>query len=164
MKLPISVLLLLVSQMAVSQDRIVEAYLELFVRAAGERKNVFVIFSSDNCGWCRVFEMYHKSPEVKKILEKNYLFKTIDITDPESESRALWAQYDFIGVPAWRIYSSDKILLFNGIREDGEQMGYPLSQPGQDVYIDVIRSTSRRIKRKELLTLRKMILYCDEHY
>jgi hypothetical protein len=59
----------------------VDAYPELFARDAEERKSVFIIFSSEFCGWCRVFDMYHASPEVKRIQGKDYLFKTIDITD-----------------------------------------------------------------------------------
>lgn len=164
MKLLITALFLLVFHPYQSQDRIVELYPELFVKAAEERKNVFVIFSSDYCGWCRVFDMYHATSEVKEILDKNYLFMTIDISDPESESRDLWKHYDFMGVPAWLIYSSNKELLINGKLDDGEQVGYPLSQPGQDFYIEAIRRSSRHIKRKQLQVLRERIVYCDENF
>ncbi len=164
MKLLIAVLLLLVVYQLQSQDRIVEAYPELFVTAAEERKNVFIIFSSDYCGWCRVFDRYHESPEVKSILEKRYLFQIIDITDPESESRELWKHYDFMGVPAWLIFSYNKELLFNGKLDDGEQVGYPLTQPGQDFYIEAVRKSSRHISKKQLLVLREKIVYCDEHF
>lgn len=164
MKLLIPALLLLVFNPLLSQDRIVETYPEIFVRATEERKRVFVIFSSEYCGWCRVFDMYHASPEVKEILEKDYLFKTIDITDPESESRDLWKHYDFIGVPAWLIYSADKEILCNGKLDDGEQVGYPLSQPGQDFYLDAIKSNSRHIRKKHLVVLREKIVYCDENF
>jgi len=164
MKLLAAAVLLLVFQSAVPQERIVDAYPEVFTWAAREAKNVFVVFSSDNCGWCILFDRYHASPEVKKILEKDFLFQRIDITDPESESRDLWARYDFMGVTAWLIYSSNKQLLSNGKLDYGEQIGYPLSQPGQDAYIDAIQRNSRHIRKKELLVLREMIVYCEEHY
>ena len=164
MKLLITALLVLVFHPLLSQDRIVEAYPEVFVRASEERKSVFFIFSSDYCGWCRVFDKYHATPEVKKILGKDYLFKIIDITDPESESRDLWEHYDFMGVPAWLIFSSDKEMISDGRTENGEQVGYPLSPASMDAYIDAIRSSSRHIKKKQLLVLREKIVYCDEHF
>mgnify|MGYP001820151963 CR=1 FL=1 len=164
MKLLLPAIFLLLFHSLLSQERIVEEYPDIFVRAAEERKSVFFIFSSDFCGWCRVFEMYHASPEVKKILEKDYLFETIDITAPESESRDLWKHYEFIGIPAWLIFSSDKEMISDGRNEDGEPLGYPLSPGSMDAYIDAIKRSSRHIKKKQLLVLREKIVYCDESY
>jgi hypothetical protein len=168
MKRLFPVLFLLLSQALLppallSQDGIVEAYPEIFVKAAEEQKNVFIVFSHQNCGWCRVFDRYHETPEVKEILEKNYVIEIIDITDSESKT-ALWKQYDFIGVPGWLIYSSDKELLSNGKMEDGEQVGYPLEPEGMEMYINAISETSRHVSKKELRVLRKKIVYCDKHY
>jgi hypothetical protein len=163
MKLFFPVVFLLLSQALLSQDRLVEAYPEVFARAAKEHKNVFFIFSHERCGWCRVFDRYHELPEVKEILEKNYLFEVIDITDSEPET-ALWEHYNFIGVPAWLIYSSKKELLFEGKSEEGKPVGYPIEPEGMDVYIDAIRKSSRRINKKQLQVLREKIVYCDEHY
>ncbi len=163
MKLLFPALFLLFSQAMLSQDWLVEAYPEIFERAAREQKNVFFIFNHENCGWCRVFDRYHEQPEVKEILEKNYLFEVIDITDSEP-GKKLWEHYGFKGGPAWLIYSSDKELLYTGKMEDGEQVGYPLEPDGMDVYINAIRNSSRHINKKQLRVLRKKIVYCDKHY
>ena len=161
MKMLIPVIMLLFSQAILSQERIVEEYPEIFVRATEERKSVFFIFSHERCGWCRVFDNYHASPEVSEILNKDYLFLTIDITESEP-AKELWEHYNFMGVPAWMIFSSKKELLSDGRLENGEQIGYPLEQAGMDVYIDVIRRTSRHINKKQLLVLREKIVYFDE--
>ena len=87
----------------------------------------------------------------------------IDITESES-GKELWEHYNFMGVPAWMIYSSDKELLSVGKNEDGEQVGYPLEPAGMDVYINAIRKSSRRINKKQLQMLREKIVYCDKHY
>jgi len=163
MKLLIPALLLLIFHPLLSQDAIVEAYPEVFVRAAEERKSVFIIFSSDYCGWCRVFDKYHELPEVKEILEKDYLFEMINISESDS-AKELWEHYDFIGVPGWLIFSSDKVLLSVGKREDGEQVGYPLEPAGMDVYIEAVRKSSRHINKKKLQVLREKIVYCDENF
>lgn len=159
----IPVLFLLLSQALLSQERIVEAYPEIFDRAAKERKNVFFIFSSDYCGWCRVFDKYHDLPEVKEILKKDYLFEMINISESES-GKELWEHYNYLGVPAWMIFSSNKKLVSNGKTENGEQIGYPLEPAGVDAYIDAIRRSSRHIKKKQLQLLCEKIVYCNEHF
>lgn len=161
MKMLIPVIMLLFSQAILSQERIVEEYPEIFVRATEERKSVFFIFSHEHCGWCRVFDNYHASPEVSEILNKDYLFLTIDITESEP-AEELWKYYNFKGVPAWLIFNSKKELLSDGRLENGEQIGYPLEPAGMDMYIDVIRRTSRHINKKQLLVLREKIVYFDE--
>lgn len=163
MKLSYLVLLLSLSQALLSQDRIVEAYPDVFEKAVKERKNVFIIFSHERCGWCKIFDIYHETPEVKKILEKNYLFETIDITDSEPLTE-LWEHYNFIGVPAWLIYSSDKELLFNGKNDEGKVLGYPLEPDGMELYINAIRNSSRRINEKQLQVLRDKIVECDKNF
>jgi len=100
-----------------SQDKIIEEFPEIFVRAAVEQKSVIFIFDHPNCGWCRVFDNYHASPEVKEILDPEYLIQKIDISESES-GKELWEHYNFVGVPAWRIYSSDKELISDGREEN----------------------------------------------
>jgi len=163
MKRVFPVLFLFLSQALLSQERIEDVYRDVFLRAGKEHKSVIFIFSHENCGWCRVFDRYHELPEVKKILEKNYLIEIIDITDSESNKK-LWEQYKYIGVPAWIIYRSDQELISDGKKEDGEQVGYPLEPDGMDVYISAIRNSSRRISEKQLQVLREKIVYCDKHY
>ena len=160
MRLLIPALFLMVLQPIMSQERIVEEYPEVFVRATEEQSSVFFIFSHENCGWCRVYDRYHESLEVKEILDKDYLFQTIDITESES-AKELWEHYKFIGVPAWMIFSSKKELLSVGKDENGEQVGYPLEPAGMDVYIDAIRRSSRHINEQQLLVLREKIVYFD---
>ncbi len=146
-----------------SQDKIVEEFPEVFVRAAEEQKSVIFIFDHPNCGWCRVFDNYHASPEVKEILDPEYLIQKIDISESES-GKELWEHYNFVEVPAWRIYSSDKELISDGREENGEQIGYPLSPDSMDAYIKVIKDSSRHINKKQLDVLREKIVYCDEHF
>lgn len=160
MRLLIPALFLVALQTLMSQERIVEEYPEVFIRATQEQRSVFFIFSHERCGWCRVFDRYHESPEVKEILDKDYLFQTIDITESES-AKELWEHYKFIGVPAWMIFSSKKELLFVGKHENGEPVGYPLEPAGMDFYIDAIRGSSRHISEQQLLVLREKIVYFD---
>ena len=163
MRVIFGLLFFLVFQAVCSQDKLVEEFPQVFALAAEEHKSVMIIFDHPNCGWCRVFDNYHASPEVKEILDQDYLIEKIDISESES-GKKLWEHYNFVGVPAWRIYSSDKELISDGREENGEQVGYPLEPAGMDVYIEAIRKSSRHINKRQLGVLREKIVYCDEHF
>jgi hypothetical protein len=163
MKALLMVLFLLVFQTVRSQERLVEEFPDVFVTATEEQKSVIFIFDHPNCGWCRLFDNYHALPEVKEILDPEYLIQKIDISESET-AMSLFEHYKFFGVPAWRIFSSDKELLSDGRLENGELVGYPLEPANMDFYIDAIRRTSRHIKKRQLLVLREKLVYCDEHF
>ena len=163
MKVLSVILCLLVFQTVLSQDRLVEEFPDVLVTAAEEQKSVIFIFDHPNCGWCRLFDNYHALPEVKEILDPEYLIQKIDISESES-NRELFDHYNFMGVPAWMIFSSDKELLSDGRLENGELVGYPLEPANMDFYIEAIRRTSRHIKKRQLLVLREKLVYCDEHF
>ena len=156
-------LFLLLFQALGAQEKIVEEYPDVFVKAVEEKKSVMIIFDHPNCGWCRVFDKYHALPEVKEILDPEYLIHKIDISESES-GEELWEYYNFRGVPGWLIFSSDKELLSVGKNENGEQVGYPLEPAGMDVYIEAIRKSSRHINKKQLAVLREKIVFCDANF
>ncbi len=158
MKLTAIALFLLIFQTVVSQERIVEEFPEVFVRAAEEQKSVIFIFDHPNCGWCVVFDNYHASPEVKEILDPEYLIHKIDISDSDS-AMSLFEHYNFRGVPTWMIYSSNKELFTDGYYENGFYEGYPDGPEGSAMYQDAISKTSRHIKKKQLRLLGEKLEY-----
>jgi thiol:disulfide interchange protein len=54
-------------------------------RAQVERKTVWVDFGASWCGWCRKLEAFLDAPEVKDIIQKQYLI--VPLTVMESESK-----------------------------------------------------------------------------
>ena len=51
---------------------------DLLDRAKTEHKKLFLVFSFEKCGWCRIFEKYHNDPQVNEILSKYYIVSKID--------------------------------------------------------------------------------------
>lgn len=163
MRIYSGLLLFLLSLPLWSQDKMVEEHPQLFAEAAEEKKSVMIIFDHPNCGWCRVLDNYHALPEVKEILDSEFLIYKIDISVSES-GKDLWEHYNFSGVPAWRMYTSKKELISDGRTENGDQIGYPLSPASMEAYIKAISKSSRHIRKKELDVLREKIVYCNEHF
>ncbi len=161
MKALYMLLFLLLFQALGAQEKIVEEYPDVFVKAVEEKKSVMIIFDHPNCGWCRLFDKYHALPEVKEILSKDYLIQKIDISESGEE---LWEYYNFRGVPGWLIFSSKRDLISDGKTVDGEQIGYPLKQTEMDAYIEIIRKSSRHISKRQLAVLRKKIVFCDANF
>lgn len=156
----IPALLVLMLQPALSQDKIVEEYPEVFLRAAREQKSVIVIFCHAHCGWCRLFDRYHASPDVKEILDREYLISRIDISESESGKR-LFEYYELRGVPAWMIYNSNRELIFNGKYPNGNLVGYPIEAVGMEIYLDAIRTTSDYISEDQLRVLGEKLVYIE---
>jgi hypothetical protein len=160
MKLLIPALLMLISQALLSQEKIVEDYPEVFIRAAKEQKSVIFIFCHQNCGWCRLFDKYHASPEVKDILDKEFLIWKIDISKSES-ALMLFEYYKLPGVPAWMIFNSNSELKSDGKYENGGLVGYPIEPVGMEIYLEAIRRTSRYINEAQLRLLSEKLVYFD---
>ena len=160
MKWLIPALLVLMLQPAPAQDKIVEEYPEVFLRAAREQKSVIFVFCHANCGWCRLFDKYHASPDVKEILEKEYLISRIDISESES-GKKLFEYYALPGVPAWMIYNSNRELIFNGKYPNGSLVGYPIEPVGMEIYLDAIRMTSSYINEDQLRMLGEKLVYIE---
>ena len=76
---------------------------------------------------------------------------------------SLFEHYNFPGVPAWMIYSSDKELKSDGKYDSGFIVGYPNDPEGMAIYLDAIRSSSRHIGKKKLRLLAEKLEFFDKH-
>lgn len=160
MKLMIPVFLMVMVQPSLSQDKIMQEYPEVFLRATREQKSVIFVFCHQNCVWCRLFDKYHACPEVKDILDKEYLIWKIDISESES-AMMLFESYELPGVPAWMIYNSNRELMSEGKYPNGGLVGYPIEPVGMEIYMEAIRRTSRYINENQLGLLGEKLVYFD---
>jgi len=160
LKILIPAFLLLILQPVVAQDKIVEDYPDVFLRAARQQKCVIFIFCHQNCGWCRLFDQYHACREVKDILDKEYLIKKVDISKSET-ARMLFDLLELPGVPAWMIYNPNRELLSDGKYPNGKLVGYPIEPVGMEIYLEAIRRTSRYINEQQLSLLGEKLVYFD---
>ena len=152
MRLTILISFLLASLTMSAQDNVLKEYEHLFIEARNENKNVILVFGHKHCGWCRVFDRYHDSPEVKIILEPEYIIHKIDIIESKP-GRKLFDFYKLQGTPVWMIFDSKQELLSNGKDLNGNIVGYPLKQTEIDIYLSEIRKTSNEIHDQDLQVL-----------
>lgn len=152
MSITILLFYLFVSLVSTAQDKALLEYEHIFNEAKNAEKKVILVFGHEYCGWCRLFDRYHADPEVKSILDENYIIHKIDILESKAGER-LFDYYKLPGTPVWMIYDSKMELLSNGKNDDNQIIGYPYTQSEIQLYLGEIRKTSTDIDETELKTL-----------
>lgn len=140
------------------QDRFLEPFGQVFTDAANENKKVFLVFGHGHCSWCRLLERYHDSPEVKEILEAEFIIYKIDILESKP-GRKLFDHYKLGGTPAWMIFSPAKVLLSDGRDTEGNIIGYPFKPSEIELYLATIRETAPGIKEQDLRLLEEQLKF-----
>lgn len=124
-------------------------------KAAAESKLVFMKSGFPECGWCRVFDRYHQTPEVKAILEKYFVIIAID-TKNMPDGKATFGNYAKPGAPSWVILGPNKAVLVDSYSPAGN-VGYPLEPDETAHYLMALKKAAPAIAQQELDALAKHI-------
>ncbi|MGP8239653.1 MAG: DUF255 domain-containing protein [Limisphaerales bacterium] len=124
-------------------------------QAANESKAVFIKSGHPECGWCRVFDRYHSSPEVQRILGKYYIIVAIDIKYMP-DGKSTFSKYAQPGSPSWVIVSPQKQLIVDSYAPGGN-VGYPGSPEEAAYYIAALKKATPSITEEELHTLSQLV-------
>lgn len=107
-------------------------------KAKKEDKQLFLIFGSPGCVWCKYLDKYHADPEVAKVVGKHFVIVKVDtVANPGGEE--LYKKYGSDrGVPAWTVLdASAKVVADSG---DGrENVGFPYEPHEIDHYMKAVR-------------------------
>jgi hypothetical protein len=144
-----------------SREQVEDTFSILKERASKENKNLFLVFSFEGCGWCRVFERYHHDPVVKEILEQYFIVEKIDIHKTPGGS-AIYKEYGKLGFPSWTILDQEgNIIIDSGNLENRSgNIGYPNSGLKIVYYLGAVKKAAPGIKEKECELLKiKLIEY-----
>ena len=123
--------------------------------AASESKSVFVKSGFPECGWCRIFDRYHNSPDVQRVLGKYYVIVSID-TSYMPDGKATFSKYAEPGAPSWVILSSQKKVIVDSYAPEGN-VGYPLAPQETAHYLAALKKATPSITEAELQTLAQQI-------
>ncbi len=126
-----------------------------FKQAATESKAVFVKSGFPECGWCKVFDRYHSTPEVQQIIGKYYVVVAID-TSYMPDGQAIFTKYAKPGAPSWVIVSSEKKVLVDSYASAGN-VGYPLAPAETAHYVAALKKATPKITDEELQILSQQI-------
>lgn len=134
---------------AISGDDI---FAVLLKKSRIEKKNIFLLFSFQACGMCRIFEKYHCDSIVNKILDKYIIIKMIDINKTPGGSE-LYKTYGKVGFPSWTIIDSTKKVL-NG---NSGNTGFPGTERDIGYYIKSLKKAAPSITPLECEVLSKKL-------
>ena len=125
-------------------------------QAARESKLVFVKSGFPECGWCRIFDRYHGTPEVQNILGKYYVVVAID-TENMPDGQTVFSKYAQPGAPSWVIITPQKKVIIDSYGGPQGNVGYP-AEPGETTYyLAALKKATPAITDDELHTLSQQI-------
>jgi len=129
-----------------------------------ENKKLFLVFSFEKCGWCRIFDKYHHDPEVVEILSRYYIVSKIDYYNTP-DGKELYQTYGSTGFPSWVILDHAGQVLINseapiaGVKDRKYNIGYPAGANELAYYIRAIKTTSPSITSSECNVLREKLKF-----
>jgi Highly conserved protein containing a thioredoxin domain len=122
-------------------------------QAKKEDKQLFLIFGSPSCGWCRVFEKYHADDAVTKVISKHLVLVKVDVEENPG-GQEMYDEYGKArGVPAFVILNAaGKVLADSG---DGDKnIGFPFKPEEVESYFVAMKSACPKLTYAEVQVLR----------
>jgi thiol-disulfide isomerase/thioredoxin len=129
-------------------------------QAAGEKKNVFVIFHASWCVWCHRMDSSMSDVSCKKFFDDNYVIRHLTVDESKDKKNlenpgadAFRNKYggNDLGIPYWLIFDPNgKLLADSRIRSDanvnsqpGDNSGCPATEKEVAYFIKVLKQTSK---------------------
>jgi thioredoxin-related protein len=122
-------------------------------QAKKEDKQLFLIFGSPTCGWCRIFEKYHADDAVTNVISKHLVFVKVDVEENPG-GQEMYNEYGKArGVPAFVILdAAGRVLADSG---DGDKnIGFPFKPEEVESYFDAMKSACPKLTDAEVQVLR----------
>jgi Thioredoxin-like len=118
-------------------------------KAKGESKLVFLIFSTQGCGWCKLFDKFHDDADVQRLLTKRYVFVKVDAAD-QPGGEEMYKKYAHGGVPYWVVLDPAEKMLIDA--DDGKKgnVGFPYEPHEIDHYVKALKQTYPSLTAEEI--------------
>jgi hypothetical protein len=120
--------------------------------AAKESKLVFLKSGYPECIWCRTFDKYHSTPEVRDIVGKYFVVAEVD-TENMPDGKDVFTAFAQPGAPSWVILTPDKKVLIDSYAEtNGKKVnvGFPGAPEEKEYYQAALKKTVPKITQAEL--------------
>jgi hypothetical protein len=125
-------------------------------QAKADDKRVFLIFGSQGCGWCKVFDKYHADSDVARVLGKYLVIVKIS-TDENPGGQEMYLEYGKQrGVPAFSVLDSGgNVLADSG--DGGKNIGFPYQPHEIEHYFTALADAFPAIRDSDIALLREKL-------
>lgn len=131
-------------------------------------KPVLVIFHASWCIWCKHLEAALNSPELKKIIDDNFIVTYIDVLEQKDKQDELEnpggdkIMNDFggkdSGLPFYVFLNSNgKIIVNSEAIPENQNIGYPVSESEITAFSNLLKKSSSKITNKQITTVKEYL-------
>jgi len=122
--------------------------------AAGQNKNVLVLFHASWCGWCHKLDDFLAKPEIAPLIDSNYVTVHIvvqengdkkDLDNPGGDALLESLGGKDQGIPYYAILSPKNETLAVSKNDKGQNIGYPGEEDEISLFMKMLRSTSAHL-------------------
>ena len=134
-------------------------------RSALTGKKIFLVFGASWCGDCYRFARFLETPQVKSIMDENYIVLRMDVFENNNKGWEnpggldIYKKYGGTStVPFWTVLDQSGKQLYNSI-VDGQNQGFSPEPTIVDYFFHVLKSTAPLISDRNYAQLRLCLRY-----
>jgi thioredoxin-related protein len=135
-------------------------------QAASSKKNVFLIFHATWCSWCKRLDAALTDPEVKKIIDENYVVVHLDVMERGEKEHTVEnaGGRDIIkelggeksGLPFYVVLdSSGKKLADSNVMPGSSNIGFPGTEEEIAAFEKILKQTAPRMTAEQRAVVTK---------
>jgi thioredoxin-related protein len=128
--------------------------------ARSSKKNVLLIFHATWCGWCKRLEAVLENPEIKPIIDNNYVVAKLDVkergekiqTDENPGGIDILEKFEGAnsGFPYYVFLNKKgKMIANSNVMPKNQNIGYPGSKEEIAAFVKLLKKTSFRMTDRE---------------
>lgn len=132
--------------------------------ASASKKNVLVIFHATWCSWCKRLDAALTNPEVKKVMDDNYVIMHLDVMERGEKAQTVEnpGGKDIMkelggeksGLPFYAVLDpSGKKLADSNVMPENTNIGFPGSKEEIAAFDNILKQTAPRMTDEERATV-----------
>lgn len=135
--------------------------------AAGQHKDVWVIFGASWCGWCHKLDNFINEPDVRPIVDQHFVIVHLTVDEHGDKTgldspggdklRKRLGGSDASGLPFFAFLDSTGTVLINSNRpvpgKPGENIGFPSAPEEVDWFIAMLHRAAPQLSADETRTI-----------